>query len=194
MPRKLQPPCEGCGITFEAKALSKYCTPLCRQRTYVKLLIKPARKVQQAIPRPCSSPDCGNTITGRLSLKYCSAHCAGRASYLRRNPRQTPEQVQRIRAKRTAKDHQTFPHCSICGKSTVKSAFYNPKLKSQPMIPQGVNLCTGHTKGYSHFLLRNQYYGYDPDEIFAAYLVRLAMGHGKDPRLTLMREAFHANK
>lgn len=85
-----------------------------------------------------------------------------------------------------------MPPCTICKKSTVKSAFYKPRLKSR--LPAGVHLCTGHTKGYGQFVVRNNYEDYDPDEIFAAYLVRLAMGHGKDPRLVQMREAFHQNK
>ncbi len=189
MPRK-QLFCVGCSAPLTNKQ-TQYCTRSCEQRVRALKLAQAARQ-RENIPRKCSNQDCDNLVTGRTCIKYCSRSCRTHVCYLKTVDRIALRSKIYVERK-TEENLKTARPCTICGKTTARSGGYNRVPQSASVTPTNIFLCIGHTKGYGQFVKRNGYEGYDLDDVFAAYLIRLAMGYGhSSPHLSMMRKAFHA--
>lgn len=116
---------------------------------------------------------CGKPLGPGTKL-YCSRECNHRAKYGDVQPRKMPTEV--------------TGSCSVCKEPIVVSLGYRPN--PEPMIPEGISLCSKHRRGYAGFISHNGYRGYDPDEIFTAYLIYVTFPNsGRQPHMVMIREA-----
>lgn len=192
MPRKRPPqlPCKGCGAVITGYR-RLYCTLECGDRHRGKVKAQrqlEARIAARAVERPCGNPACGNTFTGNLQKKFCSAKC--KQDVLHKRP--TIEYERKLRAKRTAKNVEAAPPCSICQKTTARNSYYRSNSPALAMVPEGIDLCKSHFRGYASFIAQNKLGDQDRDDVFNAYLVRLTfVSSTRQPYVVMMREAFH---
>ena len=191
MPRRRKPkaPCARCGAEIP-KFGKKYCSLQCGERQHQKWKAEriAAKKTSaRAVPRLCASSTCGNSLIGNLQKIYCSKKC--KQDVLHKRP--TIEYERALRAKRTAKNIEVSDQCSVCKNHTARSAYVRPK--ANPLLPPEYKLCSSHAKGYASFISWNSYYDHDPDEVFAAYLVRLTfVSTTRQPFMVMMRKSFNS--
>jgi len=193
MPRKPAPqlPCKGCGAAITGYR-RLYCTLECGQYDRNRLRAQKqlaARQLARKEVRTCSNPACENTFTGNRQRIYCSDRCNHLVNH-RRPPR---DKEIRLRSNKTAKNIEEAAPCSICGQSTARRGYYRTQSPILPMIPQGIELCTSHLRGYSFFVQRHQLFGRDPDEVFNSYLVhKTFVSSVRQSSVKMMVDAFHA--
>lgn len=147
------------------------------------------------LPRLCKLPSCGNTFTGHGSKRYCSRSCNIRHLIRKGQIQSQPSEYQRQqRLKRTARNLESAPPCSICGKSTARADYQHNKTEfTDSRTPEGFHLCKSHRRSYSNFIWKNSYEDYDIDEVFTAFLVRMTFTNDNRDYIRMMREAFHQN-
>lgn len=169
-----------------------FCTPRCGD--YYQSKVKARRELEariaaRAVERRCANPDCGNTFTGNLQRKFCSSRC----NQLTNHKRPTLEWERASRARRTAKNIEAAPPCTICRGTTARDSYYKVTSPVIEVIPPRVELCKSHFRGYASFIAQNKLQGKDPGDVFNAYLVRLTfVSSTRQPSIAMMREAFHA--
>jgi hypothetical protein len=172
-----------CSNIFTGSPAKRYCSQQC---SWSVANGQPELRAREAIPRQCANPDCSHTFTGNLQKLYCSASC--KRNVLHKRP--TIEYERALRAKRTATNIKNSGHCSICGNTLARSGYVRPKPNL--MLPPEYSLCSKHARGYAAFISWNNLDGHDPDEVFAAYLVRKTFAtSSRAPFIVMIRKAFH---
>lgn len=190
MPRKRKPqlPCKGCGAVIDGRR-RLFCTPKCGDQHAGKVKGEralEARKAKRAQPRICGNPSCLAPFTGNLQKLYCSSRC----NQLVNHKRPTIEYERALRAKRTAKNIEKAGICSICKGTLARGAYY--RVKPNPMVPEGIDLCKRHARGYQQFITWNEYDTCDMDEVFAAYLIHQSFSSSlRQPYMVMLRESIH---
>lgn len=145
-----------------------------------------------SLPRLCTLPSCGNTFTGHGSKRYCSRTCNVRHLIRKGQIKAQPSEYQKVcRERRTERNRQAAPPCSICRESTARVDYQHNKTQfTDSMTPPGFHLCKRHRRSYANFLWKNGYENGDPDEIFTAFLVRMTFTSDNRDYMRMMREAF----
>lgn len=170
--RSHQEPCRGCGVEITGLK-RKYCTPHCGQRHHTRMAIELGVRLPKIKPKG-SCKGCGKPLP-KFKKTHCSRECYDLHYYggIKALP-VMPTEVRGI--------------CSICKENIVQTKGYSSR--DEPMMPLGVDLCSRHRRGYGAFISKNGYRGYDPDEIYAVYLVRLTFPNaGRQPHMVMIREA-----